>query len=67
MLDISCFKTSLSKSLIMLLVSDIGLRLLHSANSDSFGMGLILAVFHADETVCWASDLLKNLVVAGAS
>ena len=66
MLDISCFKTSLSKSLIMLLVSDIGLSWLHTVNGDSFGMGLILAVFHADGTVCWPSDLLKTLVITGA-
>ena len=52
MLEISCFRTSLSNSLVIILVSEIGLSWLHAASGDSFGMGLIFAVFHAYGTVC---------------
>ena len=44
MLEISCFRTSLSNSRIIL-VSEIGLNWLHAVSGDSFGMGLIFAVF----------------------
>ena len=65
--DISCLNTSLSKSLIIMLVREIGLSCVHSVTEDSFGIGQTFAVFQRAGTDWCMIEQLNILVIIGAS
>ena len=65
--DISCLNTSLSKSLIIMLVREIGLSCVHSVTGNSFGIGRTFAVFQSAGTDWCMIEQLNILVIIGAS
>lgn len=65
-LESSHLKTTLSKSLIIILVNDIGLSWLQVLNGVSLGKGMISAIFHKEGTVWHLSEQLKTWDMIGA-
>lgn len=64
--DISCLNTSLSKSLVMVLVREIGLSCVHTVIGDSFGIGLTFVVFQSVGTDWCMIEWFNILVIITA-
>ena len=52
-------------SLIIIFVNDVGLNWVQSVKGDSFGMGVIFAIFHNKGTHCCCIEEFNTLVIAG--
>ena len=61
--DIATFSTLLSNSLMIILVSDIGLNWSHEVNVDSLGTDNTFACFHISGKLLDSSEVLNIFVI----